>query len=109
MIRRIVHQTSPAKSRDPRAGEKRHGPAPSPPPTWRNWLLYIGLAFTLLLFFLPLGRAGSTELSYTQFLNKVAANQVKSATIDSDGSVSGTLSNGTNYTSQIPWPSRTRP
>src|SRR6266498_4566445 len=102
MIRRIVHQTSPAKSRDPRAGEKRHGPAPSPPPTWRNWLLYIGLAFTLLLFFLPLGKAGSTEFSYTQFLNKVAANQVRSVTIDSDGSVSGTLSNGTNYTSQIP-------
>jgi len=102
MIRRIVHQTSPAKSRDPRAGEKRHGPAPSPPPTWRNWLLYIGLAFTLLLFFLPLGKAGSTEFSYTQFLNKVAANQVRSVTIDSDGSVSGTLSNGTDYTSQIP-------
>jgi cell division protease FtsH len=102
MIRRIVHQTTPAKSRDPLAGEKRHGPAPSPPPPWRNWLLYIGLTATLLLFFLPLGKAGSTELSYTQFVNKVAANQVRSATIDPDGSVSGTLSNGANYTTQIP-------
>ena len=102
MRRRILHQTSPAKSRDPRAGQKRHGPAPSPPPPWRNWLLYVGLAVTLLLLFLPLGKAQSTELSYTQFLNKVAANQVKSATIDPDGSVTGTLSNGTDYTSQIP-------
>src|SRR6266540_2364990 len=102
MIRRIVHQTSPAKSRDPRAGEKKHGPAPSPPPTWRNWVLYIGLALTLLLFFLPLGRARSTDLSYTQFLNKVAANQVKSATIDPDGSVTGTLSTGVDYSTQIP-------
>src|SRR5439155_190200 len=54
------------------------------------------------LFFLPLGRAGSTELSYTQFVNKVAANQVKSATIDPNGAVSGTLSNGADYTTQIP-------
>jgi cell division protease FtsH len=99
---RILHQTSPAKSHDPRASEKKRGPAPSPPPTWRNSLLYIGLAVTLLLFFLPLGRAPSTELSYTQFLNKVAADQVKSATIDPDGSVTGTLSNGKDYSSQIP-------
>jgi cell division protease FtsH len=99
---RILHQTSPAKSRDPRAGEKKRGPAPSPPPTWRNSLLYIGLAVTLLLFFLPLGNSPSTELSYTQFLNRVAANQVKSATIDPNGSVTGTLSNGKDYSSQIP-------
>jgi cell division protease FtsH len=100
--RRIVHHTSPAKPRDLRDATKRQGPAPPPPPRWRNWLLYVGLAISALLFLLPMGGRGSTALSYTQFVDKVTANQVKTATIDTNGAVSGTLSDGSSYTSQIP-------
>src|SRR5919201_3329319 len=102
MTRPILHHTSPARPRDPRAGEKRQGPAPQPPPPWRNWLLFIGLVATLLLFFLPIGRSTVTQLSYTQFVDKVTAGQVKTATIDPNGAVTGTLTNRTDYSSQIP-------
>ena len=102
MTRRIIHTTSPAKPPDRGTGPKMRGPAPPAPPAWRNWLLYIGLAATILLFFLPVGKTPSTELTYTQFLNKVNANQVKTASIDANGAVSGTLTDGTAYTSQIP-------
>src|SRR5439155_14183602 len=93
--------TNPAKPRDPRAGQRQQGPAPSPPPRWWGMLFYLGLALTLLLFLLPTGKA-ATQLSYTQFLDKVNADQVKTATIDPNGSVSGTLSNGTKYSAEIP-------
>jgi cell division protease FtsH len=39
---------------------------------------------------------------YTAFLSQVRANHVGSAAIDPSGAVSGTLTNGTPYTSQIP-------
>src|SRR5436305_1078518 len=100
MTRPIVHRTSPAKPPQPGAAQKPRGPAPSPPPAWRNWLLYLGLAATILLFFLPHGNGGAAQVTYTQFLNKVNADQVKSATITDSGGVSGTLSNGTDYTTQ---------
>jgi cell division protease FtsH len=102
MPRRIVHHTAPAKPRDPRANQKQKGPAPPPPPEWRRWLLYLGIAATILLFFLPIGGTSSTELSYTQFVNDVTADKVKTATIDSNGGVSGTLTDGTAYATQIP-------
>ena len=102
MPRRIVHHTAPAKPREPRADQKQKGPAPPPPPAWRHWLLYLGIAATILLFFLPIGRTSSSELSYTQFVNDVTANKVKTATIDSNGGVSGTLTDGTAYNTQIP-------
>ncbi|MFL5799764.1 MAG: ATP-dependent zinc metalloprotease FtsH [Actinomycetota bacterium] len=101
MRRRIVHQTSPAQPRDPRASEKRQGPAPPPPPPWRHWLLYLGIAATIVLFFLPIGRT-SSQLTYTQFVNDVKANRVKTATIDANGGVSGTLTDGNDYSTQIP-------
>src|SRR6266545_415639 len=102
MARRIVHHTAPAKPPNPRASQKQKGPAPPPPPEWRRWLLYLGIAATILLFFLPIGGTSSTELSYTQFVNDVTAGKVKTATIDSNGGVSGTLTDGTAYTTQIP-------
>jgi cell division protease FtsH len=99
---RIVHQTSPAKPRDPRAGERRQGPAPPPAPGWRSWLLYLGIAGSILLFFLPIGRGAATQLTYTQFVNDVKADKVKTATIDPNGKVSGELTDGTTYATQIP-------
>jgi len=102
MPQRIAHHTSPAKPTHPRASQKRQGPAPPPPPAWRNWLLYAGIAATILLFFLPIGGGKSAQLTYTQFVNDVKANKVKTATIDANGKVSGTLTDQTAYTTQIP-------
>ncbi len=93
--------TNPAKPPDPRAGQKQRGPAPPPPPPWRNWLIVVGLVLSLFLLFFPIGARG-TQLTYSQFLAKVRADEVKTATIDANGGVSGTLSSGASYTSQIP-------
>jgi cell division protease FtsH len=41
-------------------------------------------------------------LSYTQFQTAVTANQVKTATISQSGAVTGTLTDGKSYKSQIP-------
>ena len=102
MSRRIIHHTAPAKPRDPRASEKRQGPAPPPPPAWRHWLLYLGILATIVLFFLPIGTRSTNQLTYTQFVNNVMANKVKTATINASGGVTGTLTTGTSYTTQIP-------
>ena len=79
-------------------------PAPQPPPSWRGWLLFAGLALTLLLLFTPsMGTSRPThKLNYTTFLNDVQANKIKSASIDPNGAITGTLTNRDNYTSQIP-------
>ena len=67
-------------------------------------MLVAGILLTLLLFFTP--STGSSKpthsYTYTDFINAVTGNQVKTATIDPNGHVSGTLANGDNYTSQIP-------
>ena len=43
-----------------------------------------------------------TKLNFTEFSNDVTTNQIKTATINTTGAVSGNLTNGTSYTSQIP-------
>ncbi|HMC37492.1 MAG TPA: ATP-dependent zinc metalloprotease FtsH, partial [Actinomycetota bacterium] len=68
----------------------------------RTWLLYLGILATIVLFFLPIGTRPSNQLTYTQFLNNVTANRVKTATINANGGVTGTLANGTAYSTQIP-------
>src|SRR3954451_21019147 len=93
--------TAPAKPREPGSGQKQRGPAPPPRPSWWNWVVVIGLLFSLFLLFFPASSSG-TELTYSQFLAKVRANEVKAAVIDENGGVSGTLAGGQSYTSQIP-------
>ncbi len=44
----------------------------------------------------------SSTFSYSQFLTEVTDNKVKTASIDQTGAVTGTLLNGTDYTSRIP-------
>ena len=39
-----------------------------------------------------------TKLNFTEFVTDVTANQVKTASINTTGAVSGTLTNGTSYT-----------
>ena len=60
-------------------------------------------AALLLWLFLPAVHSSAVSLNYTQFLSKVSAHQVKTASIGSDGrTTAGTLSNGTTYTTVIP-------
>jgi cell division protease FtsH len=57
-----------------------------------------------LLLFTPKMSSGAPTHSYnySQFVTQVTTNQVKTASISSGGHVSGKLTNGDNYTSQIP-------
>jgi cell division protease FtsH len=57
---------------------------------------------TIALFFAPARTKPSSQLTYTQFVNDVTGDKVKTATINANGGVSGTLTNGQGYTSQIP-------
>ncbi|MGO8869841.1 MAG: ATP-dependent zinc metalloprotease FtsH [Acidimicrobiales bacterium] len=78
--------------------------APPAPPAWRHYLWLIALAMFILLFFvLP---ATSTKnqvtLTYSKFLSDVSAHKVKTVTIQTTGGASGTLSDGSSYTTVIP-------
>ena len=80
--------------------------APTAPPSWRHllWAIAIGL-FVVLWFVLPaLPNRGTPthNLTYSRFLSDVSAKQIKTVTITSNGSASGRLANGHDYTTQIP-------
>ncbi len=95
------HETGPARSGPP--PDRPPSPAPPPPPAWRNWLLIAGLILTVVLFLLPIPTAGKTQqLSYSQLKSDIAAGQVASVAIGPDGSISGKLTNGTQFTSSYP-------
>jgi cell division protease FtsH len=78
--------------------------APPPPPAWRHYLWVVAaLVFVLLLFVLPTTRGTKqVTLNYSQFLSDVSAHHVKTVTIATSGSASGTLTNGSHYTTAIP-------
>jgi cell division protease FtsH len=78
--------------------------APPPPPWWRHWLWAIALVLFILLFFvLPATRITQpVNLTYTQFVQDVTAGKVKTFTINSNGSASGTLTDGKQYTTVVP-------
>ena len=93
-----------SRSADPGPPKEPTPPTPQPPPAWRRWLLPIGMLILLLLLFWPnlLHSHPSTQYSFTSFQNKVVAGDVKSVTIDSNGAVTGVLTNGKDFTSRIP-------
>jgi cell division protease FtsH len=94
----MTEQAKPGPDR-----ERPRAPAPPPPPGWRNWLLVAGLVVSILILFLPsMGEPASTELSYSNFLSRVRNGDVNTAVIDANGAVTGTLSGGGNYETQIP-------
>ena len=94
----MTEQAKPGPDR-----ERPRPPAPPPPPAWRNWLLVAGLVVSILILFLPsMGEPASTELSYSNFLSRVRNGDVNTAVIDANGAVTGTLSGGGNYETQIP-------
>jgi cell division protease FtsH len=58
---------------------------------------------TLGLLFLPNVKSTPTSsFTYSQFLSSVKSGKVKTASINSNGGVSGSLKDGDDYTSQIP-------
>lgn len=94
--------TKPASA--PPGRDKGAPTAPPPPPAWRHWLWLVALAFFVaLLFVVPATKSSSpVTLSYSQFLKDVSAHQVKTVSISSDNAASGTLTNGSQYTTVIP-------
>ncbi|MFF2746025.1 ATP-dependent zinc metalloprotease FtsH [Kitasatospora sp. NPDC058048] len=80
------------------------GPAKAPPPpSWRRWLLPVAVLVTLLLLvlFSSSGKPG-TRYGYSDFVSRVDSGQVQTVNVSDTGGVSGTLKDGTHFTSQIP-------
>jgi cell division protease FtsH len=62
-----------------------------------------GLLATILLLWSPNMKTTTTvTFNYSTFLARVEANKVKTASIDPNGGVTGTLRNGDDYTTQVP-------
>ncbi|WP_354637276.1 ATP-dependent zinc metalloprotease FtsH [Kitasatospora camelliae] len=103
-----------ARSRFPArhpTGRAKPGPPPdppkpastAPPPNWRRWLLPVAIAVTMLFVLLTRTPSGTgTRYTYTDFTGRVNAGQVKTVEITDKGAVSGTLKDGTKFTTQIP-------
>jgi cell division protease FtsH len=63
----------------------------------------VGLLATILLLFPPnVSSTPTHNYSYTKFLSQVDANNVRTASIDPTGAITGALKKGGNYTTQIP-------
>jgi cell division protease FtsH len=61
------------------------------------------MTFVVLLFFVPATKSKTqVTLNYSKFLNDVSAHKVKTVTLQPTGVASGTLSNGTDYTTVVP-------
>jgi cell division protease FtsH len=96
------HQSTSARSGPPKEPPK---PGPrKPTPRWMNFIWLAGLVATAVLLFVPFGSSPTTSLSFSEWKAKVDANQVKSATIDTSGKVTGQLNDQaqTDYESRIP-------
>jgi cell division protease FtsH len=97
------HPSNKAKSGPP--PDRPPSPAPPPPPRWRSWLLPIGLLLSLVLLLLPnqMQEGRVTDLTYApQLKEKIAAGQVQSVEIGSDGHIEGRLRDGTRFESSYP-------
>ncbi|MCL6550388.1 MAG: ATP-dependent zinc metalloprotease FtsH [Acidothermus cellulolyticus] len=83
--------------------DKPTGSAPPPPPSWRRWLLPIGLLVSLvLLFAFPMRPSSGKTLTYSEFLTALHHHDIKTITIHSDGEASGQLADGRPYSTTIP-------
>src|ERR1700722_3333259 len=78
--------------------------APPPPPAWRHYLWAVAIClFVVLYFFVPATKSTKqVTLNYSQFLSDVTAHKVKTVSLATTGSATGTLSNGSSYTTAIP-------
>ncbi len=74
--------------------------------TWRWVLAALVVVLVLVVFGSSfVSRSSAQAISYSSFLDKVAAKQVRTATADnSNGVITGTLASGTSYTTTGPLP-----
>jgi cell division protease FtsH len=88
----------------PPTRDKGASSAPPPPPAWRHFLWPIALViFFVLLFVVPVTQSSKqVTLNYTQFLKDVSSKQVKTVSIAPNGTATGTLTKGGNFTTVIP-------
>jgi cell division protease FtsH len=71
---------------------------------WRHYLwLAAFVTFVVLFFLVPATSSQSPiTLNYSKFLNDVAAHEVKTVTLETNGVATGTLDHGKEYTTAIP-------
>jgi cell division protease FtsH len=101
MAHTIRHFTGAAKPGRP--NDRPPAPAGPPPPRWRMWLLPVGIFITLLLFLVPHMSSTTTKnFSYSKFLSQVTSGDVRTASVNPGGAITGALKGGDNYTTQIP-------
>jgi cell division protease FtsH len=101
MAHTIRHFTGAAKPGRP--NDRPPAPAGPPPPRWRMWLLPVGIFITLLLFLVPHMSSTTTKnFSYSKFLSQVTSGDVRTASVNPGGAITGMLKGGDDYTSQIP-------
>ncbi|MFF4213091.1 ATP-dependent zinc metalloprotease FtsH [Streptomyces sp. NPDC001796] len=98
------HLTPPAKSGPPRGAPRPPGNQ-RPTPGGRQWwivpLLWVAFLVVIMLVRAPSGTPPA-HLTYSDFTAKVGAGQVKTVDINDKGAVSGSLKNGTRFTTQLP-------
>ncbi|MFF8993750.1 ATP-dependent zinc metalloprotease FtsH [Streptomyces sp. NPDC014983] len=96
------HPTPPAKPGP--SDEPPTPPSRQPQPAGGRWIFWWVLLTFVVVLLLSRARSGphTTSLSYSDFVGKVGASQVQMVDIDDKGAISGTLKNGTKFTTQIP-------
>ncbi len=94
--------TKPANS--PSTQDKGTPTAPPPPSPLRHYLWLIALAIFILLFFFVPATSSKPQvtLNYSKFLSDVAAHKVRTVSLETSGAATGTLRNGSEYTTAIP-------
>ncbi|HEX4060247.1 MAG TPA: ATP-dependent zinc metalloprotease FtsH [Streptosporangiaceae bacterium] len=95
------------RSLPPPPGDRPTPAAPPPPPAWRHWLwpIAIGVILLLYLFFPATHFTSPAQLTYSQFVTKAKAHNIKTVTFGSNTgntSANGTFKNGSSYTTVIP-------
>jgi cell division protease FtsH len=101
MVQTIRHLTGAA--RPGRPNDRPPAPAGPPPPRWRIWLLPAGVFITLVLLSIPHMTSTPTKnFSYSKFVSEVDAGDIRTASVNPNGAITGVLKGGDKYTSQIP-------
>ncbi|WP_171165403.1 ATP-dependent zinc metalloprotease FtsH [Streptomyces sp. I05A-00742] len=96
------HLAPPGRPGPPPEPPRR--PTPQPGPSWGRWVLAFVLVTFVIVLLLARGFPGekSHEESYSEFVAKVNAGQVRSVDIGDKGTVTGRLKDGTEFTTQLP-------